>query len=170
MAFKIASFDDLTIRRTANDPDAIFYGAAFSAISAAILFLVGALPKMLTREGATAGTVFWGLLLGLNYVWVYLGIIAVIQIGVCHGIAKVFLSGTGTFAGVARAALLGWFVNCLVLIPRFGLIAAVIAWTAILMTVLKEVDGLSRARAFFVTGGVNGLYLLLLMVAQHFQR
>ena len=170
MAFNIASFDDLAIRRTANDPDALFYGAIFSAIAAGLIFLVGALPKMLTREGATAGTVFWGLLLGLNYVWVYMSIIAIIQIGLCHAVAKVFLKGMGTFAGVARAALLGWFVNCLVLIPRFGLIAALIAWTAVLMTVLKEVEGLNRSRAFLVTAGVNGLYLLLLMVAQHFQR
>jgi hypothetical protein len=99
-----------------------------------------------------------------------MGIIAIIQVGLCHVAAKVFLKGMGTFAGVARVALLGWFVNCLMLIPRFGLIAALIAWTAILMTVLKEVDGLSRSRAFLVTAGVNGLYLLLLIAAQHFQR
>jgi hypothetical protein len=170
MAFNIASFDDLAIRRTANDPDALFYGAIFSAIAAGLIFLVGALPKMLTRDGATAGTVFWGLLLGLVYVWVYMGLIAIMQIGLCHGIAKAFLGGTGTFAGVVRASLLGWFVNSLIVIPRLGLIAALIAWTAVLATVLKEVDGLSRSRAFLVTAGVNGLYLLLLMVAQHFQR
>jgi hypothetical protein len=69
-----------------------------------------------------------------------------------------------------NASLLGWFVNCLAVIPRLGLIAALIAWTAVLMTVLKEVDGLSRSRAFLVTAGVNGLYYLLLLIAQHFQQ
>ena|SRR5580704_14556982 len=125
---------------------------------------------MVSREGATAGTVFWGLLLGFLYVWVSMGTIAFIQIGLCHGIAKAFLAVKGTFAGVVRASLLSWFVNCLVVIPRLGLIAALIAWTAVLMTVLKEVDGLSRSRAFLVTAGVNGLYYLLLLVAQHFER
>jgi hypothetical protein len=170
MALRIASFDDLAVRRASRDPDALAYGAVFSMVTASIIFLVTTLSKMMTREGATAGTVFWGLLLGFLYVWVYMGTIAFIQIGLCHGIAKVFLAATGTFAGVVRASLLGWFVNCLVVIPRLGLIAALIAWTAVLMTVLKEVDGLSRSRAFLVTAGVNGLYYLLLLVAQHFER
>jgi hypothetical protein len=170
MALKIASFDDVAIRRASRDPDAIVYGAVLSMVSASIIFLVTALPKMLTREGATAGTVFWGLLLGCLYVWVSMGMIAIIQIGLCHGIAKAFLAATGTLAGVMNASLLGWFVNCLAVIPRLGLIAALIAWTAVLMTVLKEVDGLSRSRAFLVTAGVNGLYYLLLLVAQRFQQ
>jgi hypothetical protein len=170
MALRIASFDDVAIRRASRDPDALAYGAVFSMLSASAIFLVTALHKMLTRDGATAGTVFWGLLLGLVYVCVYLGLIAIVQIGVCHFIARAFLASTGTFAGVLRAALLGWFVNCLALIPRLGLVAALIAWTAVLMTVLKEVDGLSRLRAFLVSAGVNGAYFLLLIVAQHFQR
>jgi|SRR5580704_8874122 hypothetical protein len=170
MALKIASFDDVAIRRASRDPDAIVYGAVLSTVSASIIFLVTALPKMLTREGATAGTVFWGLLLGCLYVWVSLGVIAIIQIGLCHGLAKVFLAATGTLAGVMNASLLGWFVNCLAVIPRLGLIAALIAWTAVLMTVLKEVDSLSRSRAFFVASGVNGVYYLLLFFAQHFQQ
>ena len=170
MALGVASFDELAIRRASLDPDALAYGAVLCMASASFIFLVTALHKMLTRDGATAGTVFWGLLLGLVYVWVYMGLIAIVQIGLCHGFAKAFLGGTGTFAGVVRASLLGWFVNSLVVIPRLGLIAALIAWTAVLATVLKEVDGLSRSRAFLVTAGVNGLYVLLLMVAQHFQR
>ncbi|HMD06180.1 MAG TPA: hypothetical protein VKH63_01505 [Candidatus Acidoferrum sp.] len=170
VALRIASFDDLAIRRASRDPDALVYGAVFSMLTASVIFLVTALPKMLTREGASAETVFLGLLLGFLYVWVYMAVIGIIQIGLCHGVAKLFLSGTGTFAGVVRASLLGWFVNCLVVIPRLGLIAALIAWTAVLMTVLKEVDGLSRSRAFLAAAGVNGAYYLLLLIAQHFER
>ena len=170
MALKIAGFDDVAIRRASRDPDAIVYGAVLSMVSASIIFLVTALPKMLTREGATAGTIFWGLLLGCLYVWVSMGMIAIIQIGLCHVIAKAFLAAAGTLTGVMNASLLGWFVNCLAVIPRLGLIAALIAWTAVLMTVLKEVDGLSRLRAFLVTAGVNSLYYLLLLVAQRFQQ
>ena len=170
MALMIASFDEVAIRRASRDPDALAYGAVLSMLGASVIFLVTALHKMLTRDGATTGTVFWGLLLGLLYVWVYMGLVAIVQIGLCHGIARVFLASTGTFAGVLRAALLGWFVNCLVLIPWLGLVAALIAWTAVLMTVLKEVEGLSRSRAFLVTSGVNGAYFVLLAVAQHFQQ
>ena len=170
MAFKIASFDDVVNRRASRDPDAIVYGAVLSMVSASIIFLVTTLPKMLSREGATVGTVFWGLLLGCLYVWVSMSMIAIIQIGLCHGIAKAFLAASGTLAGVMNASLLGWFVNCLTVIPRLGLIAALIAWTAVLMTVLKEVDGLSRSRAFLVAAGANGAYYLLLLFAQHFQQ
>jgi hypothetical protein len=66
-------------------------------ISAAIIFLVTALPGMLARQGATAGTIFWGWLLGLVFVWVYTGAIAFIQFGICHLIARWFLGATGAF-------------------------------------------------------------------------
>jgi hypothetical protein len=113
LAFNIARWDDVAIRRASRDPDALLYGVVFSMISAAIIFLVTALPRMLTREGATAGTIFWGLLLGLVFVWVYMGAIAFLQFGLCHLIARWFLGATGTFFGVMRPLLLGWFVNCL---------------------------------------------------------
>jgi hypothetical protein len=169
LAFRIASFDDIAIRRASRDPNALVFGALFSAIAAAIIFLVTSLPKMLTREGATEGTLFWGVLLGLLYVWVSLALIALIQVALCHAISKILLAGEGTFAGVLRASLLGWFVNCLTLIPGLGLIAALIAWTAVLLTVLRNVDNLSRSRAFLVTAGVNGAYYALLMMARHFE-
>jgi hypothetical protein len=113
LAFNIARWDDVAIRRASRDPDVVLYGLVFSMISAAIIFLVTALPRMLTREGATAGTIFWGLLLGLVFVWVYMGAIAFIQFGLCHLIARWFLGATGTLFGVMRPLLLGWFVNCL---------------------------------------------------------
>jgi hypothetical protein len=152
MAFNIARMDGVAIRRVSRDPDALFYGAVFSGISAAIIFLVTALPKMLTREGATGGTIFWGLLLGLTFVCLYSGVVALVQIGAAHFIARCFLGGAGTFFGVMRPALLGWFVNCLTPIPVVGLPAAAIAWTAVLMKVVEEVDGIGRMQAFLILG------------------
>lgn len=167
MALRIARWDGLAIRRISRDSDALFYGAIFGAISAAIIFLVTALPKMVTREGATAGTIFWGLLLGLTFVWCYMGLIAMVQVGVAHFIARFFLGGKGTFFGVTRPALLGWFVNCLTPIPVVGPPAAAIAWTAVLMMVLEEADGIGRLLAFLISAGINGIFLALLYLLAH---
>ena len=54
---------------------------------------------------------FWGLLLGLVFVWVYTAAIASIQFGLCRLIARWFLGARGTFLGVMRPLVLGWFVN-----------------------------------------------------------
>ena len=43
MALKIASFDDLAVRRASRDPDALAYGAVFSMVTASIIFLVSTL-------------------------------------------------------------------------------------------------------------------------------
>jgi|HubBroStandDraft_6_1064221.scaffolds.fasta_scaffold281388_1 hypothetical protein len=167
MAFDIARLDGVAIRRVSRDPDALFYGAVFSCISAAIVFLVTALPKMLTREGATGGTVFWGLLLGLVFVCLYSGVVALVQIGVAHFIARCFLDGTGTFFAVLRPALLGWFVNCLTPIPVVGLPAAAMAWTAVLMMILEELDGIGRLQALFISAGINVIFLALVYLLPH---
>jgi hypothetical protein len=167
MTFRIAGWNGLAIRRISRDSDAVVYGAIFGAISAAIIFLVTALPKMVTREGATAGTIFWGLLLGLTFVWCYMGLIAMLQVGVAHFLARFFLGGTGTFWGVMRPALLGWFVNCLTPIPVIGPPAAAIAWTTVLMMVLEEVDGIGRLPALFISAGINAIFLALLYLLPH---
>jgi hypothetical protein len=167
MAFRIVGWDGAAIRRTANDPDTLFYGVVFSTIAAALIFLVTALHKMVTREGATAGTIFWGVLLGLVFVCVYSGAVAVIQIGVCHSIARWFLGGTGTLFGVMRPALLGWFVNCLSTIPVVGPPAAAIAWAAVLTRILEEVNSISRLQAFLISAGINGVFLALVYLFPH---
>ncbi len=168
MAFDIARLDGVAIRRVSRDPDALFYGAVFSGISAAIVFLVSALPKMLTREGATGGTIFWGLLLGLLFVCVYSGVVALVQIGAAHFIARWLLGGTGTLFAVMRPALLGWFVNCLTAIPVVGLPAAAMAWTAVLMMILEEVDGIGRFQAFLISAGINAIFLALIYTLAHY--
>jgi hypothetical protein len=167
MAFRIVGWDSVAIRRISRDPDALFYGAIFSTIAAAIIFLATALPKMLTREGRTPGTIFWGLLLGLIFVWVYSAAVALIQIAVAHFVARCFLRGEGTLFAVMRPALLGWFVNDLTLIPVVGPALAAAAWTAVLMKVLEEVDGTARLPAFLISAGINGSFLALLYLVPH---
>ncbi len=167
MAFDIARMDGVAIRRVSRDPDALFYGAVFSGISAAIIFLVTALPKMLTREGATGGTIFWGLLLGLTFVCLYSGVVALVQIGAAHFVARCFLGGTGTFFAVMRPALLGWFLNCLTAVPVVGVPAAAIAWTLVLMMILEEVDGIGRLQALLISAGINAIFLALIYTLPH---
>ena len=167
LAFNIVRWDDMAIRRASRDPNALVYGAALSAISAAVIFLVTALPGMLAREGRTPGTVFWGLLLGLVFVWAYMGLIAVFQIGFCHAIAKIFLGASGTLVGVMRPLFLGWFVNVLILIPIVGVYAAGIAWTAVLMPVFEEIDRIERMQAFLISAGINAVFLALQLVLPH---
>lgn len=161
LAFKIATWDDVTIRRAARDPDSIFYGAVFSAISAAIIFLGTSLPGMLAKPGMNGDKLFWGVLLGLVFMWVTMGILVFVQLGLCHLIAKSFFGATGTFVGVMRPLLLGWFVNVLVIIPVVGTLAAAIAWTAVLMMVFEEADGIERLQAFLISAGVNVAFLAL---------
>ena len=167
MAVNIVRWDDVAVRRASRDQNALVYGAMFSAMAAALIFLVTSLPKMLTRGSASGGTVFWGVLLGLVFVWVYTAAIAVFQIGLCHAVAKVFLGATGTFTGVMRPLLLGWFVNGLIVIPIVGIYAAAIAWTAVLMLVFEEVDGIERMQAFVISAGINVVFLVLTVALTH---
>jgi hypothetical protein len=167
LAFHIARWDEVAMRRASRDPYALLYGVVFSMISAAIIFLVTALPGMLTRQGRNAETIFWGLLLGLLFVWVYMGAIAFLQLGLCHLVARWFLGATGTFFGVARPLSLGWFVNGLILVPVVGVLASAIAWTAVLMMVFEEVDGIGRLEAFLISAGTNAIFLVLLYIVPH---
>jgi hypothetical protein len=56
---------------------------------------------------------------------------------------------------------LAWFVNCLILIPFLGMLAAGIAWTAVLMMVFEELDGIGRLQAFGIAAGINICFTLL---------
>jgi len=161
LALRIVFWDEVAVRRAARDPDSLFYGAIFSAITASMVFLVTALRGILHREGATPGTIFWSLLLGLVFVWVTLGIIALIQVGVCHFIAKALFGATGRFVGVIRPLLLGWFVNGLAAIPVVGAVAAALAWTAVLTLVFAEVDGIGKMPALVISAGINLCFLTL---------
>jgi hypothetical protein len=161
LAFNIVRWDDVSIQRASRDSNALFYGALLWAISAAIIFLGTSLPKMLSRTSVTGETIFFGLLLGLLFVWVFMGAIVLFQLALCHLIAKWFFGATGTFLGILRPLMLGWFVNCLILIPYGGMVAGGIAWTAVLMMVFEEVEGIGRLQAFGISAGINVVFLAL---------
>jgi len=167
LAFGIARWDDVAIRRAARDPDSLFYGAVFCALTAAIIFLGTALPSMLRDRVLSAEKLFWQVLLGFLFVWLSLGVMALVQIVLCHLVAKWFFAATGTLVGVTRPLLLGWFVNGLIVIPLVGPLAAAIAWTAVLMSVFEEADGIRRMQAFLISAGINAAFLALQYFLPH---
>jgi hypothetical protein len=136
-------------------------------MAAAIIFLATALPRMLGDPNRTPGKLGWELALGLPYVWLTLSVLAFVQLGLCHLVAKWFFEAKGTFVGVMRPLLLGWFVNVLMVIPVLGSYAAAIGWTAVLTLVFEEADGIERMQAFLISAGINVFFLALqLMVAK----
>ena len=158
MGLEIALLKGVAIRRAACDPNAIVYGAAFCAISAATIFLLSALPSLLRRPGASLETVALGLLLGFTFSWVYLGLIVVGQLSLCHILAKAVFDGKGTLLDVMRPSLLAGFVSCLVLLPYFGVFAVVVAWSAIVGRVLEKVNRLPRVPAYLIPSVINFLF------------
>jgi hypothetical protein len=169
LAFNIVRWDDVSIRRASRDSKAVFYGAFFWAITALIILLVTAVPQVLRTMNVPRPAMIIGLVVGLIFGLLIMGVITFIQLGLCHLIAKRFLGGTGTLIGVMRPLLLGWYVNALILIPFFGTLAAGIAWTAVLMLVFEEVDGIGRLQAFLISAGINVCFFVLqfAMLARH---
>ncbi|OLC99843.1 MAG: hypothetical protein DMG35_14985 [Acidobacteria bacterium] len=161
LAFNIVRWDDVSIRRASRDSNALFYGIALWAVSVTIIFLGTGVRPLLQRFAASPIALIIGLIFGMAFILVYMGVIVVVQLGLCHLIAKWFLGATGRFPEVIRPLLLGWFVNCLILVPYVGMLAAGIAWTAVLMLVFEEVDGIGRLQAFGISAGINICFIVL---------
>lgn len=161
LAFNIARWDDVSIRRASRDSIAGYYGTLFWAVSAMVVLLFTLLPTMLRTIRVSGPAMVIGLVFGMMFGFVGLGIITLVQLGLCHLIVKWFFGGKGTFVGILRPLLLGWFVNVLILIPIVGPLAAGIAWAAVLMLVFEEVEGIDRLRAFLIAAGINVCFLIL---------
>jgi len=161
LAFKIVCWDDVSIRRASRDFKCGLYGLFFWIAAATTILVFTAFPQILRSTQFSGPTAVIGLALGLIFGLFVMGIITLIQLGLCHLIAKWFFGATGTFIGVMRPLLLGWFVNALILIPVVGLWASGIAWTAVLMLVFEEVDGIGRLQAFLISAGINICFMAL---------
>jgi hypothetical protein len=166
LAYKIARWDDVSIRRASRDPLAMVYGTLLWLISVAALYVSRVFRFLLVWNDLSRTTIH-RILVGLVVGVAISAIITITQIGLCHLIAKLFLRGIGTFAGVLRPLLLAWFVNLLVLIPLAGPLAAMIAWSAVLMLVFEEVDGIGRVQAFIISYGINFGFFVLQAILVH---
>jgi len=155
-AVKIVRWDDVAIRRNAKDRRATLYGLLFWMASILLILLVTTLPLMnRTLPNANPIARIIGAIVGLTFGFILMAAITFTQLGLCHLIAKWFFGATGRFVEVMRPLLLGWFVNCLALIPVAGMLLAAIGWTAVLMMVFEEADGIGRLQAFGISAGIN---------------
>jgi hypothetical protein len=57
LAFDIARWDDVSIRRASRDSNALYYGAALWAISVMVIFLRTAIPALVRLQGPAAAPV-----------------------------------------------------------------------------------------------------------------
>lgn len=161
LAFNIVRWDDVSIRRASRDFKCGLYGLFFWIAAATIILAFTAIPQMLKSIHSSGPVLILGVAIGLIFGLIVMGIITLVQLGLCHLIAKWFFGATGTFVKVMRPLLLGWFVNTLILIPIVGMWASGIAWTAVLMLVFEEVDGIGRLQAFLISAGINICFMAL---------
>jgi hypothetical protein len=161
-ALKIVRWDDLAVRRNAKDPRATLYAVLFWITSMLAILMVTsftALSKVLPRDNPVATAI--GAVVGLTFGLMAMALLTFIQLGLCHLIAKWIFGATGKFVELMRPLLLGWFVNCLILIPVAGTLLAAIGWTAVLMIVFEEMDGIGRLQAFGISAGINICFYIL---------
>ncbi len=101
------------------------------------------------------------MIVGLTVGAIIMAAVTFVQLGLCHLIAKVIFGANGKFVELMRPLLLGWFVNCLILIPVTGMLLAGIGWTAVLMMVFEEVDGIGHSQAFGISAAINVCFFAL---------
>jgi len=172
-ALKIVRWDDIAIRRNAKDPRATPFALIFWGVSMLLVLLVtsfSTLSRVFQRGNLVALVI--GAAVGLTFGLVVMAAITFAQLGLCHLIARWFFGATGKFRELMRPLLLAWFANCLALIPVAGMLLAGIGWTAVLMMVFEEVDGIGRLQAFGISAGINicffALQFAMMPVLQHF--
>jgi hypothetical protein len=164
LAFDIARWDDVAIRRASRDSNAIGYGMVVWTVSAFLILLGTTIPLLLARTEIPAPALLLALIPGLGMGLAIMATVTLLQLGLSHLIAKWLLGGKGTYLELMRPLLLGWCVNVLILIPFLGPLAAGIAWTAVLMLVFEEVEGIERLQAFFISAGINLCFFLIQLV------
>lgn len=161
LAFNIARWDDIAIRRAARDSNALGYGMVLWTFSAFLILVGMTLAQLLARTDISLPAALIALIPGLGFGLAVLAAATLIQLGLCHLIAKWLFGGKGTYLELMRPLLLGWWVNVLILIPFLGTLAAGIAWIAVLMLVFEEVEGIERLQAFLISAGVNVCFYVI---------
>jgi hypothetical protein len=155
-AWKIVRWDDIAIRRNAKDQRATMYALLLWIAAMLIVLLAASLPRLLSllARGNPLAIVI-GAVVGIAFGLIMMAAITFAQLALCHLVAKWFFGATGKFPELMRPLLLGWWVNCLAVIPVAGILLAGIGWTAVLMMVFEEVDGIERLQAFGISAGIN---------------
>jgi hypothetical protein len=161
LAFNIARLDVVAIRRAARDPNATYYGAGVWMLTASVILVGRLLPRAVALARTSGPASLIAVIVGLSFGLVVMAIGTFLQLGLCHVLAKWLFGGSGTYLEVMRPLLLGWWVNCLTLVPVVGPIAAGLAWMILLMIVFEEADGIERLQALGISVGISGAASLL---------
>lgn len=155
--YRIIRWDDSAIRRVMNDPRVLPYGVLIWAAAniVPLLALLSYSPR--TRMLLASSRIISGILALL----VIGAVLALIQLGICHVIARSFFGGKGTFMQILRPLLLASIVYVLFAIPIAGVFVGSIAWVAVMMMVFQEAHGMQPLTAFLLSA-VVGVVLRLL--------
>ena len=170
LALKIAFWDELSIQRASRDSRVTIYGSGLWLIVALAVWFIAVLPDLLRKytlplHSLSAARSITVLGFGMMVALVAMAVNTLIQVGVCHLIAKRFFDAKGTLISVMRPSLLGSIVGLLGLIPGVGGDwAFAIAWTAVLVIVFATIDRIGRKEALAVCIGVNVVSHLVLGV------
>ena len=111
LAFDIARWDDVAIRRASRDSNAIGYGMVVWTVSAFLILLGTTIPLLLARTEIPAPALLLALIPGLGMGLAIMATVTLLQLGLSHLIAKWLLGGKGTYLELMRPLLLGWCVN-----------------------------------------------------------
>jgi hypothetical protein len=160
LAMNIVRWNQVAMRRASHDSKAGIYGAVLWFIVAIAIELFVLHPEIVRIEHVATPAVSRSTLVLIFAGGVISGVAAMavvwfIQVGLCHLICKWFLRTTGTLKGVMRPLLLGSIVNALDVIPVVGDWAYGIAWTAVMILVFEEVDGIDRISALVICIAIN---------------
>jgi hypothetical protein len=160
LAIKIATWDRLAMRRAADDSKAAVYGACFLLIIAQPMVAfdtqawVARVWHIATPE-VPKTTLF--LIFAASFIFglVAATVIVLLPIVFCHFLCKWLLRARGTLKGVLRPLLLGSIVTVLDVIPVIGDWVYGIAWTAVMVLVFREVDGVDPLYALVICLAMN---------------
>ena len=161
-ALAIARFDHAAIRRTAEDPRALLYGAV--CVSATTAATALAQRQTVSAQFDDLSGVAQGIAFALTvgFLVIVQLCVSALRIALVHGAAKVFFGATGRYVQLLRVVWLGSIVQILGVVPIFGgLIAGV--WSLIIALVtFEEVDGIERLQALVLVLVVGVLSLFVL--------
>jgi len=156
LAIKIATWDRVAMRRAADDSKAAGYGALFLLIIAIPTEVLEARAWVtrvwhLATPEVPKPTLF--LIFAASYIFGVVAaavIVVLVPIALCHFVCKWLLHATGTLKAVLRPLLLGSIVTVLGVIPVIGDWVFGIAWTAVMIVVFHEVDGIDPLYALVI--------------------
>ncbi len=97
-AWKIARWDDAAIRRNSKDSRATIFGWLFWLASVLVILIVQSYPVMrLQPANAPPATSAMGMVFGLAFGAILMAAITLVQLGLCHRIAKLIFGANGRF-------------------------------------------------------------------------